>query len=119
MPEQVHLLVSETGLVNPSVVMKWIKFRVARRSPVPTDGRFWQHRFYDFNVFTERKRKEKLDYMHLNPVRRGLVERPEDWRWSSYRYHAFQEAGPVKINEGWPEAKLSFSHTSRQGVAKK
>lgn len=118
MPEHVHLLISETGLVNPSVAMKWIKFRIARHCDVPDGGRFWQHRFYDFNVFTERKRNEKLDYMHLNPVRRGLVERPEDWNWSSFRFYAFHESGPVKIDEGWPEAKLRFSHTSRPGATK-
>ena len=30
---------------------------------------------------------EKLKYIHDNPVRRGLVEHPGEWRWSSYRYH--------------------------------
>jgi REP element-mobilizing transposase RayT len=39
--------------------------------------RFWQHRFYDFNVWSERKRVDKLRYMHRNPVKRGLVERPD------------------------------------------
>lgn len=46
--------------------------------------RFWQSRFYDFNVFTRKKKVEKLHYMHMNPVKRGLVEHPEDWHWSSY-----------------------------------
>ena len=36
-------------------------------------GHIWQHRFYDFVVFTEKKRIEKLRYMHYNPVKRGLV----------------------------------------------
>jgi REP element-mobilizing transposase RayT len=44
---------------------------------------FWQARFYDFNVFTESKRTEKLDYMHFNPVKRGLVENIEQWPRSS------------------------------------
>ena len=42
-----------------------------------------QPHYYDFNVFTEHKRMEKLEYMHWNPVRRGLVSTPEDWQWSS------------------------------------
>ncbi len=37
----------------------------------------WQKRFYDFNVWSERKRVEKLRYMHRNPVKRGLVEEPD------------------------------------------
>ncbi len=42
---------------------------------------------------------EKLRYMHRNPVKRGLVEEPEQWTWSSFRSYAFGEAGPVQINE--------------------
>ena len=45
-------------------------------------------------------------YMHENPAKRGLVETPEDWRWSSYRFYAFDEAGLVRVNEGWGE--ISF-----------
>ncbi|HYW40909.1 MAG TPA: hypothetical protein VE957_22595 [Terriglobales bacterium] len=37
----------------------------------------WQARYYDFNVWSEQKRVEKLRYIHRNPVKRGLVERPE------------------------------------------
>ncbi len=59
----------------------------------------WQARFYDFNLWTERKRIEKLRYMHRNPVQRGLVESPEQWRWSSFRCYRCGEAGPVRIND--------------------
>jgi REP element-mobilizing transposase RayT len=45
---------------------------------------FWQAHFYDFNVWTTKKRIEKLRYMRGNPVKRGLVDTPEQWRWSSY-----------------------------------
>ncbi len=48
----------------------------------------WQAGYYDFNLFTERKVEEKLAYMHRNPVRAGLVDKPEDWPWSSARYYA-------------------------------
>jgi REP-associated tyrosine transposase len=57
-------------------------------------------------VWTEHKRVEKLNYMHQNPVKRGLVGQPEQWLWSSYRYYAMREAAPVRVNEGW--AKISF-----------
>lgn len=58
----------------------------------------WQKQFYDFNVWTEHKRIEKLRYMHRNPVQRGLVESPELWRWTSYRAYFLGESGGVKIN---------------------
>ncbi len=72
----------------------------------PEHRAFWQARFYDFNVWTTKKRVEKVRYMHRNPVRRGLVESPEQWRWSSYRFYLFGEAGAVRMNEGW--GKISF-----------
>jgi len=58
-----------------------------------------QARFYDFNVCTEKKRIEKLRYIHRNPVARGLVESPEQWRWSSFRWYLSGEVGRVKIND--------------------
>ena len=61
--------------------------------------RFWQVRFYDFNVWTEKRRIEKLRYIHRNPVKRGLVASPEQWPWSSYRWYWCGEQGPVKIDD--------------------
>ena len=58
---------------------------------------FWQARFYDFNVFTEKKRIEKLRYIHRNPVKRGLVDRVTDWEWSSARHYWLGEDGVVKV----------------------
>ena len=115
MPEHVHLLLTEPERGNPSVVMQAIKQGFARRllarlrwleqprqlslwsGPVER-GRIWQPRFYDFVVFSEKKRVEKLRYMHGNPVKRGLVLEPKQWRWGSYRHYAFDEAGPVVVN---------------------
>ncbi|MFO8100645.1 MAG: hypothetical protein R6U37_00535 [Dehalococcoidia bacterium] len=44
----------------------------------------WQKGFYDFNIYTESKFREKLDYMHSNPVKAGIVKHPADYHWSSY-----------------------------------
>jgi putative transposase len=56
-------------------------------------------RFYDFNVWTERKRIKKLRYIHRNPVVRGLVAAPERWRWSSFRWYSSGEVGAVRITD--------------------
>jgi len=56
-------------------------------SRLPPDDPVWLPRFYPFNVFTDRKLEQKLDYMHMNPVRAGLVEHPCDWPWSSARWY--------------------------------
>src|SRR5581483_6633460 len=114
MPEHFHLLISEPQERTPSVVMQALKLGFARRllaeqrrrrnraqtelfNHVPE--RVWQPRFYDFNVWTSRKRVEKLRYMHRNPVKRGLVPSPELWRWSSYRAYRYGEAAPVRVND--------------------
>ncbi len=65
----------------------------------------WQKRFYDFNVWTEHKRIEKLRYMHRNPVKRGLVASPELWRWSSFRTYFLGEAGLARVND-WEVLKM-------------
>ena len=59
---------------------------------------FWQRRFYDFNVWSHAKRKEKLHYMHANPVRERLVEHPKDWPWSSFSFCAYDEPGLIRID---------------------
>ena len=122
MPEHFHLLISEPQECTPSTVMQALKLSYARRvlaakkrrrnetearPSVEVPQRIWEARFYDFNVWTSRKRAEKLRYMHENPVKRGLVKSPELWRWSSYRAYAFGEAGPVRVNE-WQILKLKI-----------
>src|SRR5271165_2141545 len=125
MPEHFHLLMSEPQVGDPSTAMQSVKQRFAQRvvprhrqrrpagtrplqktqgaghpqpqlypQPMPV----WQPRFYDFNVWTVRKRVEKLRYMHRNPVKRGLVQEPEQWLWSSFRYYRYGEAGSVRVN---------------------
>ena len=50
-------------------------------------------------MWTAKKRIEKLRYIHRNPVKRGLVEKPEDWAWSSFRDYLYGEKGPVRVND--------------------
>ncbi|MGB6897433.1 MAG: transposase [Candidatus Acidiferrum sp.] len=117
MPEHVHLLMSEPKEGTPSTVMQKLKLRVARklrkrgrrvcegqmRLPFAEMGdeplrAFWQARFYDFNVYSKGKKNEKLNYMHANPVIRGLVKHPRAWAWSSWGFYWGGEAGLVAID---------------------
>ena len=128
MPEHIHLLISEPERGTPSTVMQVVKPRFARlvlgrrkRSSAQaelwpgSEEHVWQRRFYDFNVWSARKRIEKLRYMHRNPVKRGLVLEPEQWEWSSYRSYAYQEQGKVKVNL-WPEPRLKIYTTAQMRV---
>jgi putative transposase len=108
MPEHIHLLISEPQDDTPSTVMQAVKLGFVQGLPVVKrhePRHIWQRRFYDFNVWTEKKRIEKLEYMHRNPVKRGLVEEPEQWAWSSFRHYAYGEVGPVQINR-WDVLKM-------------
>jgi putative transposase len=111
MPEHFHLLISEPRVGKLSSVMQVLKQRVSRRCRGKKrksanqmrlweelgPPAFWQARYYDFNVFRQKKYVEKLRYIHRNPVKRGLVKSPELWRWSSYRDYRLGETGKVKI----------------------
>jgi REP-associated tyrosine transposase len=122
MPEHVHLLVSEPPQRHLSTAIQALKLGFARRVLAEqrrqsrraqtclfehSPQRIWQARYYDFNVCTARKRVEKLRYIHRNPVKRGLVQAPELWRWSSFRAYAYQESGAVQLND-WSAHKLKF-----------
>ena len=60
--------------------------------------RFWQRRFYDFNVWSLKKKVEKLHYMHMNPLKRKLVEHPRDWPWSSFVFYSDLKSGLIRVD---------------------
>jgi putative transposase len=111
MPEHVHLLLSEPSKTTPSIILKGLKRRVARdlrrKKGKARDGqlrlafmsgdaalpRFWQPRFHDFNVYSRYKPRQKLDYMHENPVKRRLAKNPGEWMWSSFSFYGKGEVG--------------------------
>ena len=97
MPEHVHLLISEPERSQLSVVIQMLKQITSRKLKRGSMARFWQIRYYDFPVWSEKKRIEKLRYIHRNPVKRGLVARPEDWLWSSFLHCATGAEGAVEI----------------------
>ena len=90
MPEHVHLLLSEPQRGTLADALKSLKQGVSRRligklplKPKPglsgAPEHFWQKRYYDFNIRDHPQFVEKLRYIHRNPVKAGLCERPEDW----------------------------------------
>ncbi|MGA7343139.1 MAG: transposase [Terracidiphilus sp.] len=101
MPEHLHLLVGEPSRSSLSIAIQVLKQQTSRRLKQREEVQFRQRRYYDFNVWSEEKRVEKLRYMHRNPVTRGLVERPEDWPWSSFRHYATGVDGVIEIESQW------------------
>jgi putative transposase len=94
LPDHWHGIFAPVYPVTISLAMKSVKqsstgavnqFRGA-------DGELWQPRFFDRALSTVKEYNDKVEYIHLNPVRAGLVGRPEDWRWSSYNEYAGMSA---------------------------
>ena len=124
MPEHFHLLIWPSDLANPSQIMQRLEERTAKfvlknlrqnlrfpwccrmleRIQLPSTVhshahcRVWQRRFYDMNIWSEKKRFEKLNYMHGNPVKRGLVSSPDQWPWSSFRFYNLGDESLLKID---------------------
>jgi putative transposase len=115
MPEHIHLLIGEPQKGTPSTVLQVLKQRVSRRlrqrkrahkgqfrlrfeEGEDSLPQFWQPRFYDFNVWSQKKKVEKLHYMHMNPMKRKLVAHPKDWPWSSFSFYATRSPGLLRID---------------------
>lgn len=132
MPEHVHLLVVPTGS-EPAIDQylarvkqpfpKWVKQRLMEiRSPLldrltveerpgKTCFRFWQEGpGYDRNLTTPAVIEAAIDYQLMNPVRRGLVKRAIEWRWSSASWYLLdpprQQLPGLPIIHGLPVGML-------------
>lgn len=79
MPDHLHALVKPIGN-DLSKTMQLIKGRSSRKI---NKGNLWQKGFYDFVIVSEKKFEEKFNYIHKNPVVRGLAENPEGYPFSS------------------------------------
>jgi len=100
MPEHIHLLVNEPPRILLAQFLKVVKQMTSRRLRGSRE-KFWQDRYYDSNVHGERTGSAVIRYIHRNPVERGLVAKPEQWPWSSFRHYATGMNGTVEIESQW------------------
>ena len=98
MPEHVHLLLSEPERKTLSIAIQMLKQNVSAKL---ARGQFWQVRYYDELVHSAEHRVAVMRYIHRNPVKRGLAQRPEDWKWSSFNNHASGNWCGVEIESEW------------------
>jgi putative transposase len=121
MPDHVHLLIlpRESGYEMRRILsgIKAPVSRSAKRYLQDTGDIEWLERLtaghgdrktfrswqpgggYDSNLFKLKTIRETIDYIHANPVRRGLVERPSDWKWSSAAAHEGLSPTPLSIDQ--------------------
>jgi putative transposase len=123
MPEHVHLLIYPreasakagivAGRIKESVARKAIKYleenapewleRISVKEGSRLRRRFWQPGGgYDRNVVELSTVEQMINYIHMNPVRRGLVSRPEEWFWSSAGWYAGVQPVPIEMDRTIP-----------------
>jgi putative transposase len=104
MPDHWHALLAVRHAHTLSRAVQRMKWQAARglNRHRGTWGVVWQHQFWDRFVRHAKEFNQRLTYMHLNPVRKGLAKRPEDWRWSSCNNFALEKervaACPIQID---------------------
>ena len=107
MPDHWHALFWPDYPLTISRLVQDIKYVSSRRLNRQRGGTgtLWQHQFWDRFVRHAKEFNDRLTYMHLNPVRRGLVAKPEQWRWSSYQNFSLEPtarvACPIQIDHVW------------------
>jgi putative transposase len=91
LPDHWHAILGPRYPKGLSRVMESVKVSSTRQINAERGelGRLWQGRFFDRALRTVKEYQETVEYIHLNPPRRGLVKRPEDWKWSSVHEYAF------------------------------
>ena len=123
MPDHIHLLIWPFGAATPTDIMRSYKaftakrivrqaeveglkdltaaFRKAGEKTGRSQHKVWQDGYWDKNVYTERFLRQRLEYMHGNPQRAGLVEQPGAHAYSSYRNYEFGEEWLLEVDRDW------------------
>ncbi len=90
LPDHWHAIIYPPHPLTIGQTMSAIKVSstVAINHARHAQGGLWQERFFDHALRTVKDYQETVEYVHFNPVRRGLVKRPEEWKWSSFLEYA-------------------------------
>jgi putative transposase len=74
--------------------------KITRQRGRRTERLFWQSGGgYDRNIWSAEVLLDMIAYIHANPVRKGLVLRPADWKWSSAAWYQSLTPGPLRLNK--------------------
>jgi REP element-mobilizing transposase RayT len=80
----------------------WVeKFEEAGKETNRADSKVWQDSFWEQAIYTEGFLKQKLNYLHLNPVRAGIVADAADYPYSSYRNYYKDNSELIEIDNEW------------------
>ncbi|MBL7141444.1 MAG: transposase [Planctomycetes bacterium] len=100
MANHVHAVISETGAGLKDAIRDFKKW-VWHEMSAAGNGPLWERRYDDNAVRSAREMKQVIEYDHNNPVRIGLVRRPEDYFWSSARNYAGLTPVAMEVDMAW------------------
>jgi putative transposase len=118
LPDHWHAIIFPRCPLSVSRVMEAIKVsatRLINRSRGER-GVLFQGRFFDRALRTVREYQEKVEYIHLNPVTAGLVERPQDWKWSSVHDYTATVAAPIGSGSSIPVDRIALPSDERTRI---
>ena len=120
MPDHLHLLIQPQQPADVDAIMRDYKGFTARRivhqaqaeedanllaqlsdRSSRSEHQVWQASFWEQDVFSHEYMREKLVYLHRNPIRAGLVQNPEDYPYSSYRSYQTGEQWFIEVDQNW------------------
>ena len=123
MPDHLHLLIWPQGDDKLADIMrdfkKFTAVRLIRQAQVESRSdwldafhkagaetqrsqeKVWQDDYWDKLVYSPNVLRQKLNYLHRNPVRAGLVESPEEYPYSSYRSYVCGDESLIQIDKEW------------------
>lgn len=80
----------------------WVKtFQESGRHGKRAEKQVWQESFWEQMIYSDKFMREKLNYIHMNPVRAGLVDEPSKYPYSSYRNYEFDDNTLIEIDKDW------------------
>jgi REP element-mobilizing transposase RayT len=118
LPDHWHAIVFPRHPLTVSEVMESIKVSSTKRINRARGerGLLWQGRFFDRALRTVKEYQEKVEYIHLNPVKAGLVSRPEEWRWSSVHDYTGSVKAPTGSGSALPVDRVLLPADGRRRI---
>jgi REP element-mobilizing transposase RayT len=102
MPSHLHMVMLIKGDRLAGLMRDFKKFTAQKTiKDIVGGGKIWQDGYDRQVIYTEKVLITKINYIHCNPVKAGLVDKPEDWYYSSAADYAGRENGPVLVWKEW------------------
>lgn len=123
MPDHIHLLIHPQGKATIADIMRdykeftskriirqaevegiteWVNaFQDAGQATGRSNNKVWQDSYWDVEIFSEKFLRQKLNYIHNNPVRARLVANPQDYPYSSFRNYELDQEWFIEIDRDW------------------